>query len=454
MYRLIDPEVTQVRTAQGKNLSLWQLFIPYFIEQLLMNLMGTVNTLVLGHYSDAAVAAVGAANQVLGLIYTFYAVVSGGASVIISHRLGENSFRKASDAAFAAMVTGTVLSLTVSAGLFGLSGRLMESLNLSDNVRMMAEQYFRICIATSVLQGMMTAVSAVLRSYGKPVPAVAASVFMNALNAVLDWIIVFRPFETPLHGVGGIAVSAVISRCCALAFICVCLMKSDIKLDLRKKKMADLSCIRNILRIGIPGGISNISYSLSQVVSTSILALLGMTALSAKIYISTIVFYVYVIGMSLGLSTAILIGWMTGAGQYEKAFRLNQQVLRIAVVLNISLSFCMFIFYRPLMELFTSNTDIINMAKGILLIDIFVEIGRGFNHVEDNSLRGAGDVLFPMIVAIISCWCMSILFSYILGIRCRLGLYGCWIAFMMDEMFRGILLWRRFRSRKWMKKKI
>ena len=49
MYRLIDPEVTQVRTAQGKNLSLWQLFIPYFIEQLLMNLMGTVNTLVLGH---------------------------------------------------------------------------------------------------------------------------------------------------------------------------------------------------------------------------------------------------------------------------------------------------------------------------------------------------------------------------------------------------------------------
>ena len=164
MYRLIDPEVTQVRTAQGKNLSLWQLFIPYFIEQLLMNLMGTVNTLVLGHYSDAAVAAVGAANQVLGLIYTFYAVVSGGASVIISHRLGENSFRKASDAAFAAMVTGTVLSLTVSAGLFGLSGRLMESLNLSDNVRMMAEQYFRICIVTSVLQGMMTAVSAVLRS--------------------------------------------------------------------------------------------------------------------------------------------------------------------------------------------------------------------------------------------------------------------------------------------------
>ncbi len=35
---------------------------------------------------------------------------------------------------------------------------------------------------------------------------------------------------------------------------------------------------------------------------------------------------------------------------------------------------------------------------------------------------------------------MSILFSYILGIRLGLGLTGCWIAFMMDELFRGITL--------------
>jgi putative MATE family efflux protein len=454
MRRLIDTEVTQVRTAEGRVITLRQLFVPYFIEQLLMNLMGTVNTLVLGHYSDDAVAAVGAAGQVMGLIYTFYAVVSGGASIIISHRLGEGSQKRASDAAFAAIVMGGVLSLAVSLCLFPFSGLLMQKLNLEGDVLQMATQYFRICILTSVLQGVMSAVSAVLRSYGKPVPAVACSIFMNAVNAVLNCIVVFRPFETPFHGASGIAVSGVISRSMALVLICICLVKSRLNLDLVHKRFRDLSCVRGILRVGMPGGISNLSYSLSQVVSTSILAILGTTALSAKIYISTIVFYVYVIGMSLGLSTAILIGWMTGAGEYEKAYRLNQQVLKIAITLNITLSLCMFLAYRPLMGLFTSNTEIIQMARGIFLIDIFVEIGRGFNHVEDNSLRGAGDVVFPMTVAIISCWCMSILFSYILGIRCGMGLYGCWIAFMMDEMFRGMLLWRRFRSRKWMRKRI
>jgi Na+-driven multidrug efflux pump len=94
------------------------------------------------------------------------------------------------------------------------------------------------------------------------------------------------------------------------------------------------------------------------------------------------------------------------------------------------------------------------MAKGIMLIDIFVEIGRGFNHIEGNSLRGAGDVVFPMMISVTSCWIMSILFSYILGIKFGLGLYGCWIAFAMDEIFRGTFFFLRWRSQKWTTKSV
>ena len=452
-WHFIDPEVTCVQTADGV-LTLRQLFIPYFIEQLLMNLMGTVNTLVLGHYSDEAVAAVGAANQVISLVFSFYAVVSGGASIVISHRLGEGNRKTASDAAFAAIVTCTVLSGSVSAVLAGFSVPLMSLLNLSGNVLQMAVSYFRICISTSVLQGIILVVSAILRSYGRPRPAVAVSVMMNAINAVLNYLVVFRPSCVPLHGASGIAVSAVISRAVSLVMIIICLAGSRLDLDLPHKKPAALSGISNILKIGIPGGLSNLSYNFSQVVSTSILGLIGTVAISTKVYISGIVFYVYVVGFSMGLSTSILIGWMTGAGEYDKAFRLNQQVLKLTVLLNVSLSVCVYLFYRPLMGLFTANAQIIEISRNILFIDIFVELGRGFNHIENNSLCGAGDVIYPMTVSVISCWVMSILFSYILGIRLSLGLTGCWIAFMMDELGRGILLFARFRSKKWIGKKV
>ncbi len=180
------------------------------------------------------------------------------------------------------------------------------------------------------------------------------------------------------------------------------------------------------------------SYSISQVVTTSILAILGTTAISTKIYLSSIFFYIYVVGMSLGSATSLIIGWLVGAEEYDKAYRLNLQNLRIAVLLNLIGSTLICIFGRPLLHLFTDDPAIFAMAAPIFFVDIFVEIGRAFNHIEDNSLRGAGDVMFSMVVSIFSSWAMSILFSYILGVRLGLGLTGCWIAFMMDNLFRGL----------------
>lgn len=452
-FKFLDLTDTQVKTEKG-TISLKTLFIPLFIEQLLMNMMGTVNTIILGHYSDEAVAAVGAANQVIGLIYTFYAVISGGVSIVISHKLGAGKEQEAEDAALSAVLVGTVISF-VSGLLLALgSVPLMKMLNLQGEVLDMAIEYFIICIRFSFLQGILSSVFAIFRSYGRPNIAVMISLLMNLINAALDYLIIYRPVDIPLYGSRGIAIANVISHIVALVIVLVVVMQKGKQLLKRLKNIQSLKYTGEIIKVGIPGGVSSLSYSLSQVVSTGILAGLGTIALSTKIYISSIVFYVYVVGYSLGISLAILIGWMIGAGQYERAYKLNQQVLKLSVSLNIVMSIVLFFNYRFFVGLFTGNEQIIAMARGILFIDIFVEIGRAFNHVEENSLRGAGDVNFPMIVSILSCWFLSILFSYILGIGFGMGLYGCWIAFMLDELFRGLMFFYRFRSRKWMQKKL
>ena len=62
-----NKELCTVQTSQG-TMTLSKVFIPLFIEMLLMNMMGTINTMMLSHYSEEAVAAVGAASQLLGKI--------------------------------------------------------------------------------------------------------------------------------------------------------------------------------------------------------------------------------------------------------------------------------------------------------------------------------------------------------------------------------------------------
>ena len=210
IFQLYDKSLSRIETPQG-TLTLVSVFLPFFVEMLLTNSMGTVNTLVLSHYSDEAVASVGAANQLMGMIFTFYTVISTGASIFISHRLGAKQKEAASDAAFTSIFCGLALSLVVGTVLSLFAHRLMEMMQLSGQVLEDAAVYFRICISFSFFQALISSISAIFRSYGLPRIAVWVSLFMNFLNAVLNVIVIFRPFETPLHGVSGIAITNVIS---------------------------------------------------------------------------------------------------------------------------------------------------------------------------------------------------------------------------------------------------
>lgn len=433
-------------------MTLSKVFFPFFLEMFLMNLMSTVNTFTLSFYSDEAVAAVGAAGQFMGMILTFYTVISTGASIVISQNMGAGKTKAASDAAVCALTVSACLSFILSMVLGFAARPLMSLMNIHGQALDYAAAYFGICIRCSFLQAVTSVSSAIFKSCGRPKISVCVSLGMNFINAALNYLVVFRPFEIPLRGVTGIACSYAISTACAAVTMLLLLARVPLGLKLRRFSGESLRMLRKVLRIGIPGGISSLSYSISQVVTTSIIALVGVSAVSAKIYVSNVVFYVYVFGMSLGLSTSLLIGWMTGAGNYEQAYRLNLQNLKITVLLNGSLSLLLFLFGKPLLGIFTSDPKILAMGQSLLLIDVLVEIFRGFNHIEENSLRGSGDVVFPMVVSMISCWTMSVLFSYLLGVKLGMGLAGCWIAFAMDEAFRGINYFRRWRSRRWMRK--
>jgi len=441
------------QTPEGE-LTLSSLFFPFFIEMVLINMIGTVNTLALSHYSDHAVAAVGAASQLMGMIFTFYGVISAGASIVISQNLGAKNNERAANAAMISILFSAALSILLGAFLSIFAHPILAAMQLKDDLLTQATTYFHICIAFSFFQAVNSSLSGILRSYGRPKVAVKVSIFMNIINAILNYIVVFRPFETPLSGVKGIAISAVISQGSGLLLMSILFIRTSLKIHFSKSVFQHLDIILKILKIGVPGGLTSLSYSLSQVISTSIIATLGATAITSKIYLENIFFYVYVMGLALGQSTSILISRLVGAQKFDHAYQLNKRNLKIAVCCNIILSLCICLFGGHIIRIFTDDPEIIRIAKKIMFIDLFVEIGRGFNHIEGNSLRGAGDVMFPMVVSITSCWIMSILFSYLLGVKLELGLLGCWIAFSMDELFRGTLFFKRWRSRKWTTKSI
>src|SRR5215469_9123094 len=68
--------------------SLLALAWPIFIEQGLRVMIGTVDTLMVSHIGDDAVAGLSVANQIVMLFVISFAFIGIGSSVVITHHLG------------------------------------------------------------------------------------------------------------------------------------------------------------------------------------------------------------------------------------------------------------------------------------------------------------------------------------------------------------------------------
>jgi len=125
--------------------------------------------------------------------------------------------------------------------------------------------------------------------------------------------------------------------------------------------------------------------------------------------------------------------------------------LRVGAVIAIAVAVVVAVLSPWLRALFTKDPVII--ATGVLLmrIGIILEPGGVFNLVVINALRATGDARYPVLVGALSMWGVLAFCSWLLGTYFGLGLLGVWIAMIADKWLRGLLMYRRWKQRKWAK---
>jgi Na+-driven multidrug efflux pump len=102
-----------------------------------------------------------------------------------------------------------------------------------------------------------------------------------------------------------------------------------------------------------------------------------------------------------------------------------------------------------LYQIFTDDLNIIQTGATLLLLTLILEPGRTFNLIIINALRAAGDAKFPVFMGVLSMWGLSVPLAYWLGIHMEWGLIGVYLAFVVDEWLRGLIMFWRWRSRVW-----
>lgn len=424
---------------------------PIFIEQALRILIGVVDTFMVSYVSDAAVAALGVANQLVVLALICFNFIGIGASVVITHHVGAGDRRGAEKIVTTAIAVNTWIGVTASLVGFLFATPLLRLMQLPEELMAHARPFLVLMGGTLFLEAMNTSLGAALRAHGHMRDAMVVTLLQNIINVTGNCVLLFGLFGAPQMGVTGVALASVISRVFASLALWV-LLDRRLKLWLRARDFVDvkLAHVRRILHIGLPAAGEHLSYWLTVMVVTSFVAQLGSDSLAALTYTRQVTLLVILFTVALGLGTEIYIGRMIGAGDFEGAYREVLRSVKWGMVLAGALGVLVAVFGGPLLGLFSRQTDIIAAGALLLRLTVIYEPGRVLNIVVINALRATGDARFPVTIAAISQWCISVPLCWLVGLKLGWGLTGIWIILLLEEWVRGLTMYHRWKRRRWM----
>ncbi len=424
---------------------------PIFIEQGLRVLIGTVDTLMVSHIGDDAVAGLSVANQVVMLFIISFAFISIGSSVVITHHLGAGDRKGADRISVTAIATNFWIGFIVSVLVTLFSAPMLRLMQVPGGPMVYAKPFLALMGGTLFVESMNVSIAATLRAHTHTRDAMFVALGQNILNIIGNCLLLFGLFGFPKLGVVGVAISSVFSRVAAsVALWTILARRIHLKFRLRDFFSINMERIRRVLHIGLPAAGENISYWTAFMVITTFVARMGATQLATQTYTLNINRWVILMDISIGLGTEILVGHLIGAGLFEAAYKELLRSLRIAFCCAIGGMIVLSAVAPWLIGAFTSTPAIIVSGTVLIRMGLLLEPGRVFNVVVISSLRATGDARFPVIAGFLCMWGIWVPFAWFLGLKLGLGLVGIWISMICDEWTRGMLMYNRWTRRKWM----
>jgi len=439
-----------MRNKDSMRLGILSLTWPIFLESLFGMLLGTADTLMLSHYSDGAVAAVGVANQILTVVGLMFGFVTVGMSVILNQWLGAGKLRDVDRLSRTALTLNLGMGLLFSVGLFVFADGALLLFKLPMDLLAEGSIYLSIVGSSVFMIAINMALGTMLRCRGMVREMMLISLGVNVFHMIGNYLVLMEPFGLPVLGVQGVAISTWISRGVAvIAYLIVCKRRLEQPVRLIAPWRMQKVDLGLIFKLGIPSAGEHVSYNLSQIVITYLVTILGAAALTTKIYTQNITSFVFIFSMAIGQGTQIIVGHLIGKVYKEDAYRSGIQYLKLAVLVSFVISSLLYVMADPLLRLFTDDPEIIRLGMLLMLLSILLEPARASNMVLISCLNAAGDVKFPVVMGLISMWGISVPLAYVLGIVCNMGLAGIWIAFAMDEWVRSLVMLGRWQRRGW-----
>lgn len=430
--------------------------IPMLLGNIAQSLYNTVDSIVVGKYvGDNALAAVGSASPVYNLLLVFFVGISTGATILVSQYVGARNREALSRSIGASIVLSVLSSLFVMVIGPLLSRPLLELLGTPESIIDWCESYLTILFLGLIGMALYNMLSGIMRGLGDSISALLYLLVACGLNIGLDiWFV--AGFKM---GVAGVALATVIAQfiSCILCFIRLSRMQQFFDL---KRKYIKLNghYSTDIIKLGLPSGVSQMIFALSMVVVQSLTNTFGETIIAANVIVMRIDSFAMMPNFSFGAAVTTYAGQNVGARKTRRVYEGVKQGTFITAGVSAFLVAMILIFGRTLMGLFTNTDRLIDISNHIMRILAAGYVMMGVSQCFQATMRGAGDTVTPMWLAILTTVVIRVPLAYLLAYLSRTpelptGSYECLpISLLVAWTVGMILSWVFYRYGKWRKK--
>lgn len=432
------------------NRALISLIVPLVVEQLLAILVGMADSIMIANVGEAAVSGVSLVDQVMVLVIQIFSALATGGAVVTGQYLGQKNQKKACESAMQMVWFITILAGVITAGVYAGKYWILHGVfgQIDSEVMGYANIYLLIVTASVPFIALYNCGAAVFRTMGNSGVSMRVSIIMNVINVGGNALLIYG-FH---RGAEGVAIPTLVSRAVAAVIITRKLLNEECPVHIEKRfhYCPDWPMVRRILSIGIPNGMENSMFQLGKIIVLSLISTFGTYAIAANAVSNAVTLFSCLPGMSVTLAITTVISRCVGAGDYEQVKYYNRKLIlitHIGMMISVGLVFLTLpwiIRAYHLSDMTAEVTKQIIYFHGICTIFFWP---AAFS--LPATFRAAGDARACMIISILSMWIFRIVFSYILGRYWGMGIFGVWVAMIVDWLFRGLCFTIRYFGGKW-----
>ncbi len=372
---------------------------PMLLGNIAQQLYNTVDSVVVGKYvGDNALAAVGSAGPIFNLLLVLFIGVSTGATIMVSQYFGAKKREELSMTIGNCIVLTAIVSVIIMVVATLLSRPLLVLLNTPKSIIDWCTSYLQILFMGIAGLAYYNILCGVLRGLGDSVSALLYLVVASVLNIVLDLL-----FVAKLNmGVAGVALATVIAQAIS-AVLCVRkLMKMTEYFDFKLKYLKlDKKISMNVIRLGLPSGITQAIMSMAMILVQSLTNSFGEQFIAANVIIMRVDGFAMLPNFSFGTALTTYAGQNVGARRYDRVSQGAKQGTLMAAATSAAITGIILLFGKHLMGIFTNTAELVTLSMNMMRILAVGYIAMAVTQSLSGIMRGAGDTMTPMWISIV-----------------------------------------------------